>query len=167
MDRNSNNYIFKILCRNIDFIVKTLTIFGSIFAMISVILYLRSDIKNEIRERLKDKDVVDAIVKEIKPLFIIFNDKGKVIFNNGCEDYIEFDSIGIKIENGQSKIVIKTKVYLKSAPIVTSLDSDMYFYTANQVSTYQWEFPTLGPSWMIFSDDTDPPPARFKLEIYR
>jgi|GEM_PF-6130457 len=159
--------IFKILIRNVDFVIKTLTIGGTILAMVSVVLYLKADIKKEISEKLQDKNMIESMVREIRPLFLIFNDKGNVIFDNGCEDYIDLNSIGVKIENGQKKIVLKSKKYLKSAPIITSLDADMYFYTANHISTYQWEFPTLESSWVMFDSKIEPPPLRFKLEIFR
>ena len=137
--------------------------------MVSVIIYLRADISSEISEKLNDQEFVQKIANVIKPAYVIFDSNGKVLHNDGCEDFLQLD--GIKIDRVKSQlhsITIPTKKYLEIPPIVTSIDAEMYFRQAKRTGTYEWQFDAVELNYAYFGKpDGGVPAGRFRLEIIR
>jgi hypothetical protein len=164
---------FKAIENNLDFIVKTITIGGTILAMIIAILYLQADIKTQIDEQLNNPLILEKIAKQIKPPFLIFDENERVIYNDGGEEYIDLDNIKIKFDKRMKMIeaiIITTKKFLNIAPILSSIDSGVYVHDAERIDIYTWEYRIvkIDVEYSIRSNKNMKIPAgRYRLEIIR
>ena len=158
---------------NIDFIIKTITVGGTILAMVSAVLYLRTDIKSQISAKLNDPAVIEEIANKIKPPVIIFNEKGTVLYDDGGSEYIRLGEIKTKFDKKIhiiESITIPTKKFSNIAPILSSIDNGVYFHEAERVDTYTWEYKIvkIDEEYGIRSnEDMAIPISRYRLEVIR
>ncbi|MBI5558628.1 MAG: hypothetical protein HY885_13430 [Deltaproteobacteria bacterium] len=161
----------EILSRNVDFVVKTVTIGGTVLAMLSVILYLQSDIEKKINEKLSDPKFVKQIAAEIKSPSIIFLSDGNAIHDDGGSEFVYLDKIVPEYDDKKMRVVgitITTKQFMKNPPILSSIDGEEYFQEAKRVDTFKWEYKTIELDRVYWSLPNDKMPlGRYKLEIVR
>lgn len=165
------NTLVDSLSRNADFMVKTITIGGTVLAMLSVIIYLQSDIDKKIYQKLSDPEVIRKIANEIKSPSIIFYGNGKVVRDDGGAEYVHLDKIEPEYHEKSKKIIgftITTKIFLTNPPIITSIDGEEYFHEAERIDTYKWKFKTVLLDKLLWSlPNNELPIGRYKLEIVR
>ena len=84
--------------------------------------------------RLNDKHTKDQI--EMLP-FVIFNNEGTVLHNQGADEYINIDNIKIRQDEKKHEkaISIQSNVFLSTPPILSTLEVSENFYEAKRVNS--------------------------------
>jgi hypothetical protein len=161
----------EIFSRNVDFVVKTVTVGGTVLAMLSVILLLQSDIEKKINEKLCDPKFVKQIAAEIRSPSIIFLSDGNVIHDDGGSEFVYLDKIVPEYDDKKMRVIeitITTKQFLKNPPILSSIDGEEYFQEAKRLDTFKWEYKTIELDRVYWSlPNSKMPLGRYKLEIVR
>jgi len=124
-----------------------------------------------VKDILYSQEYVDMLSTKVSP-FIIFDESGKILYNNGALEYIDKniavhrdDSNGTRFD-----IFIKMDKWLKNDPILTILDrSDLRMVRPirknNELIIYKLYEPNFGwgVSYNIPSEEIYP--LRYRLEI--
>jgi hypothetical protein len=141
---NSFERLLSAFERNVDFIVKTITVVASIGGVVSVILLLMTDIDNKISEKLKDPVFVKRISDEIRIPYLIFNSYGVVIFDGGATDLIDINAIKVNFHEEADfvlkSILIRTKKPVNAAPLISSIGIEEVFEDAKRIDSLTWEY---------------------------
>lgn len=165
------NALCESFIKNLDFMMKVVTIFGAIFTGVSVIILLLTDIDKKLEEKIKNHDVIRKIAAEIKSPFIIFNSEGKVLYEDNGSELIDLEKIVCDYDDEYVKVIgitITTKRFLKYPPILSSIDGEEYFHEATRIDTFKWYYKTIELDRIYWSlPNGKMPVGRYKLEIIR
>jgi len=138
------------------------TIVGIIALMVTIFIQTNSSIDRKIREKLKDPEFIQMVAKEVKLPFVIFDNKGAVLVDQGAMRFIE--GIDVEMDKKESlypkQIIIHPKQHLSYAPLLMPLDSDLANISASRGKKYDWIY-TLD----YFMTNSERKTLRYRLEL--
>ena len=138
---------------------------------LAVFFYMNDSLDKRIERAVNHPDFIKKVADETRLPFLIFNEKGT--FQNesgGATTFIE--RIEPYKENTRfSGFIVHPKIFLKDAPILQSINSNIPFAKPKRLNTIDWQYriPEIkGGVQFISTGQYDEQPAQlFKLEIIR
>jgi hypothetical protein len=141
-----------------------ITLGAAIVGIIWFFFNLPLEVEKLVDKRLKERDVIEKLAKNIRPS-MIFDSAKTPLADLGASEYIEsVDIVGYfdKEKNVPTRIEVKCKRFLALAPLLTSLDLYTYDQTVERG-------PGPGFTWIYkLVPDTITStvrPLRFRLEV--
>lgn len=115
---------------------------------------------------LQDRELLRKIAQAARPI-AIFDQKGTVLYDGGASEFIESLSVKLNEEPGSfaegfpKEIVIKSKRFLHSAPLIVSIDPDDVEITSRRSAMSDWIYR------LEYSGYSTREVTRFRIEILR
>lgn len=117
------------------------TIVGIIALMVTIYIQTNSSIDKKIDLKLKNPEFIQMVAREVKLPFVIFDNKGSVLVDQGAMRFIE--AIDVELDKGKVypvRIVIHPKQHLSYAPLLAPLESDLANISASRGNKYDWVY---------------------------
>ena len=142
------------------------------------ILYFGA-IESRVKELVRDPEFVERVAQRARPA-IVFDSDGRLLADAGAYKFLEgipevklnvLDETvksGLKIPYTFTRIIVRPKLPLASAPIVEALDSGDVSVKAQQIAGIAWEIRVEGRFTTITADGgpkVSLAPYRYRLEI--
>ncbi len=138
------------------------TTVGIIALMVTIFIQTNSSIDKKIIEKLKDPAFIQLVAKEVKLPFVIFDNKGSVLVDQGAMRFIE--NIDVEIDKKEhpypSQITIHPKQHLSYAPLLMPLDSDLANISTSRGKKYDWVY-----KLDYFMTNNERKTLRYRLEL--
>ncbi len=138
------------------------TIVGIIALMLTIFIQTNSSIDRKIDAKLKDPEFIQKVAREAKLPFVIFDNKGAVLIDQGAMRFIE--AIDVELNKDQmpypKRIIIHPKQHLSYAPLLITLESDLANISSSRGKKYDWIY-TLD----YFMTNDERKTLRYRLEL--
>lgn len=147
------------------------TIIVTVAALIAIGAFLYGTIDKRIENKINQPEFIRKVASEMRIPSLIFNENEQVVYDMGACEFINIDKIQVKKNQKADieEIIISPKSFLKVAPILTSIDSEIYFGTPERVKPYDWKYTTVeGPQFIAIEGfQREKIISRFRLEIIK
>lgn len=150
------------------------TLISIIVAVIGCILaiffYMNDSLDRRIERAVNHPDFLKKVADVSRLPFLIFDENGTFQTKSGGATTFIDRIEPFKEENRFSGFIIYPKNFLKDAPILQAINSDIPFAKPKRVNTIDWQFriPEFeGTVWAKAGKYDEPPARLFKLEIIR
>jgi len=147
------------------------TIITTVAAVIAIGGFLYTTIDKKIENKLNQPEFIRKVASEMRIPSLIFDESERIVYDMGACEFINIDKIKVKKNSNSDieEIIISSKSFLKMAPILTSIDSEIYFDTPERVKPYDWKYKTLeGPAFIVAEGfQREKIIMRFRLEIIK
>ena len=143
------------------------TVLGLILA---IFFYINDSLDKRIERAVTHPDFIKKVADESRLPFLIFDEKGTFQSESGGATTFIDRIEPFKEQNRFSGFIVYPKNFLKNAPILQAINSDIPFAKPKRVNTIDWQFriPEFKGTLWANAGKYDEPPARlFKLEIIR
>lgn len=128
-------------------------------------LSLGNNIDKKIEDKFNDPNFIRQVANKIRLPFIVFDENNKYIIELGGEEYIE----SIKINKNEKKeindIIVNSKMFLNTPPILQNIGGQMQFYEPQRIGQKGWQFKAFSFDYVVSDYSGTPPPLIFKLDI--
>jgi len=138
--------------------------------MIAFISQMNNTIDKKIQGEINHPDFIKKVADEIRLPFLIFDEKGTFqTESGGATTFIERVE-PLKEKGRFSGFNVYPKGFLKDAPLLQAINSEIPFAKPKRINTIDWQYriPEFkGSVWANAGEYDEPPAQLFKLEIIR
>lgn len=149
-------------------IVGVLVAIASLY--LSIYIQVSSSVDKRIDAKINNPEYIQKVAAEVRPS-IVFNDEGKILHDSGGLKYIDSNIIferanAPKSKKNNFKINITSKIYLKSQPLLESIDQS-YNIKANRGKGLKWIFNVYDVGITFGGSKRGGLQNRFRLEVIK
>lgn len=145
-------------------------IVGVVACILAVFFYMNDSIDKRIERSINHPDFIRKVADESILPFLIFDEKGTFQTDSGGATTFIDRVAPFKEENRFSGFIVYPKKFLKDAPMLQAINSEIPFAKPKRVNTIDWQYriPEFKGTMFANAGEYDEPPAiLFKLEIIR